>query len=53
VPLGLGTVMFGSTAPYVSTWLTAVTHNPLAPGFYLLAAATAATLAAVTDAAEP
>jgi len=31
----------------VSTWLTATTHSPLAPGFYVLAAAAAGTLAAI------
>lgn len=39
VPGGIATGLFGSTAPFVSTWLTAVTHSPLAPGFYVLAAA--------------
>lgn len=46
VPLAIATALFGSTAPLVSTWLIAVTHTPLAPGFYLLTAATAGTLAA-------
>ena len=45
VPLSIATVLFGTTTPLVSTWLAAVTHNPLAPGFYLFAAAMAATLA--------
>jgi MHS family proline/betaine transporter-like MFS transporter len=39
--------LFGGTAPYVSTWLAATTHSPLPPGFYLLAAAAAGTLAAI------
>jgi MHS family proline/betaine transporter-like MFS transporter len=47
VPLNIGTALFGGTAPYVSTWLAATTHSPLAPGFYLLAAAAAGTLAAI------
>ena len=47
LPLNIGTALFGGTAPYVSTWLAATTHNPLAPGFYLLAAAAAGTLAAI------
>ena len=47
LPLNIGTALFGGTAPYVSTWLTATTHSPLAPGFYLLAAAAVGTLAAI------
>jgi MHS family proline/betaine transporter-like MFS transporter len=47
LPLNIGTALFGGTAPYVSTWLVATTHSPLAPGFYLLAAAAAGTLAAI------
>jgi hypothetical protein len=34
-------------AEFVTTWLTAVTRNPLAPGFYVLAAAAVGTLAVV------
>ncbi|MGV9799962.1 MFS transporter [Mycobacterium sp. NPDC003449] len=30
---------FGGTTPYVVTWLTAATGNPLAPALYLIAAA--------------
>ena len=29
--------LFGSTAPYVSTWLVDRTSNPIAPGWYLIA----------------
>ena len=47
LPLNIGTALFGSTAPYVSTWLSTSTHNPLAPGAYLLTAAVVATLAVV------
>lgn len=47
IPLGVGITVFGSTAPYVSTWLTAATDSPLAPGWYLAAAAAAATVAAI------
>jgi MHS family proline/betaine transporter-like MFS transporter len=47
LPLNVGTALFGGTAPYVSTWLAATTHSPLAPGFYLLAAAAIGTLAAI------
>jgi MHS family proline/betaine transporter-like MFS transporter len=39
VALNLGVALFGSTAPYVCTWLVATTANPVAPGFYLFAAA--------------
>ncbi len=44
VPAGIAIGLFGSTAPFVSTWLTAVTGSPLAPGFYVLAAASVGTL---------
>ena len=27
--------LFGGTAPYVSTWLIAHAHNPIAPAWYL------------------
>jgi MHS family proline/betaine transporter-like MFS transporter len=47
LPLNIGTALFGGTAPYVSTWLTATTHSTLAPGFYVLAAAAAGTLVAI------
>jgi MHS family proline/betaine transporter-like MFS transporter len=47
LPLSIAITLFGSTAPYVSTWLATTTHNALAPAFYLLAAATAGTLAAI------
>lgn len=46
MPISIGTALFGSTAPYVSTWLTVTTDQPLAPGFYLFTAAVAGTLAA-------
>lgn len=52
LPAGIGTALFGSTTPYVATWLTAATGNLLAPGFYLLAVAavsTAATLIALPE----
>lgn len=39
VALNVGVAMFGSTAPYVSTWLVANTGSPIAPGVYLLATA--------------
>jgi MFS transporter, MHS family, proline/betaine transporter len=31
--------LFGGTAPYVSTWLIARTHDPIAPAWYLAGAA--------------
>ncbi len=37
--------MFGSTAPYVSTWLVAATASPVSPAFYLLAVMSGALLA--------
>jgi MHS family proline/betaine transporter-like MFS transporter len=45
IPLSIGNSLLGSTAPYVSTWLAATLHDPVAPGYYLLAAATCGTLA--------
>jgi MFS transporter, MHS family, proline/betaine transporter len=38
--------VFGGTAPYVATWLTDQTGNPVAPAYYVIAAA-AITLATV------
>jgi MFS transporter, MHS family, proline/betaine transporter len=31
--------IFGGFAPYVATWLIAITGSPLAPTYYLMAAA--------------
>jgi MHS family proline/betaine transporter-like MFS transporter len=39
VAFNVGITLFGSTAPYVSTWLVAATASPVAPGFYLAAVA--------------
>jgi MHS family proline/betaine transporter-like MFS transporter len=47
VAFNLGSTLFGSTAPYVSTWLTTTTHNPIAPAFYLLAAAAIGTITVI------
>ncbi|HLL65799.1 MAG TPA: MFS transporter [Micromonosporaceae bacterium] len=47
VAFNLGVSLFGSTAPYVGTWLVAVTQNPIAPGIYLSAAAACGLVAAV------
>jgi MHS family proline/betaine transporter-like MFS transporter len=38
--------VFGGTAPYVATWLADRTGNPIAPAYYVIAAAVA-TLATV------
>lgn len=46
VGYNLCVAVFGGTTPYVVTWLTATTGNPIAPAFYLMAAA-AVSLAAV------
>jgi MHS family proline/betaine transporter-like MFS transporter len=45
--LNVGIALFGSTAPYVSTWLVATTNSPIAPGFYLLVGAVGGLLTAV------
>ncbi|UXA17951.1 MFS transporter [Mycobacterium sp. SMC-4] len=39
VGYNLCVAVFGGTTPYVVTWLTAATGNPLAPAFYLIVAA--------------
>jgi MFS transporter, MHS family, proline/betaine transporter len=41
----VGTTLFGSTAPYVATWLAAGTGSPVSPAFYLLAVTSVALLA--------
>ena len=46
VGYNLCVAVFGGTTPYVVTWLTATTDNPIAPAFYLMTAA-AVSLAAV------
>ena len=53
VPGGIATGLFGSTAPFVTTWLTAVTNSPLAPGFYVLAAVAVGTVAVFVGLREP
>ncbi|MDT5013725.1 MAG: transporter, family, proline/betaine transporter [Mycobacterium sp.] len=35
----ISVALFGGTAPYVATWLTARTHNELAPAYYVIFAA--------------
>jgi MHS family proline/betaine transporter-like MFS transporter len=42
--VNVAVTLFGSTAPYVSTWLVAASGSPLSPAFYLLAVAAAALL---------
>ncbi|MGE2837190.1 MFS transporter [Mycobacterium sp. SMC-4] len=39
VGYNLCVAIFGGTTPYVVTWLTATTANPIAPAFYLIVAA--------------
>ncbi|MGE2735787.1 MFS transporter [Mycolicibacterium vaccae] len=39
VGYNLCVAIFGGTTPYVVTWLTATTGNPVAPAFYLITAA--------------
>jgi MHS family proline/betaine transporter-like MFS transporter len=36
VSYGFAVVLFGGFAPLISTWLVAVTGNPLAPAFYIM-----------------
>jgi hypothetical protein len=33
----IGTSLFGGTTQFVVTWLLAVTHNPMAPAWYVVA----------------
>lgn len=40
--------LFGGTTPYVVTWLTAGTGNPIAPAFYLMGAAVISLVTVVT-----
>jgi hypothetical protein len=46
VATNLGMTAFGSTGPYASTWLVENTGSPMAPAYYLAAAAVAGLLAA-------
>ena len=43
----LGVTLFGGFAPAIFTWLTAVTHDNAAPGFYLMAMAVVSIVAIV------
>ena len=45
VAFNVGLTMFGSTAPYVSTWLVSATGSPVAPGVYLAVVAVVGLLA--------
>jgi MFS transporter, MHS family, proline/betaine transporter len=49
ITYGLGTALFGGTAPFLATWLTRKTGNPLAPAAYATLLAAAALVAAVTS----
>jgi MHS family proline/betaine transporter-like MFS transporter len=40
----VATAIFGGFAPFVATWLIATTGSPLAPTYYLIAAAFVSTL---------
>ncbi|WP_426613698.1 MFS transporter [Bradyrhizobium sp. McL0616] len=41
----IGTSLFGGTAQFVVTWLLAVTHNPMAPAWYVAVMCAVSTLA--------
>jgi MHS family proline/betaine transporter-like MFS transporter len=45
VSYGFAVAIFGGFAPYISTFLVKVTGNPLAPSFYVMAAALASGIA--------
>lgn len=47
VTLNVAITLFGSTAPYVCTWLVAATGDPVAPGYYVLAVACLGVVAAL------
>jgi MHS family proline/betaine transporter-like MFS transporter len=47
----LSVALFGGFAPFLATWLIAITDNPLAPSFYVMAAA-AATLGVILKVKE-
>jgi MFS family permease len=51
----LSTAVFGGTATWVSIWLITLTHNPLAPAFYAIAAGlvSAACLSRLNSARTP
>jgi MHS family proline/betaine transporter-like MFS transporter len=48
VSYGFAVVLFGGFAPLVSTWLVAVTGNPLAPAFYIMAGGAVSAAAILT-----
>jgi hypothetical protein len=41
----IGTSLFGGTTQFVVTWLLAVTHNPMAPAWYVVVMCAVGTLA--------
>ena len=47
VSYGFAVAIFGGFAPYISTFLVKVTENPLAPSFYVMAAALVSGIAVV------
>jgi MHS family proline/betaine transporter-like MFS transporter len=56
ITYGLGTALFGGTAPFLATWLVRRTGSPVAPAVYatlLAAAAVAAALASRETAFQP
>jgi MHS family proline/betaine transporter-like MFS transporter len=53
VSFNVSLTVFGSTAPYASTWLVATTGSPLAPAFYLSAAATVGLVAVMIGLRDP
>jgi MHS family proline/betaine transporter-like MFS transporter len=48
VGFGLATAIFGGFSPFISTWLISATGSPLAPTFYVMAAAVISTLVILT-----
>jgi MFS transporter, MHS family, proline/betaine transporter len=49
ISYGLGTALFGGTAPFLATWLVRRTGNPVAPAVYATLLAAAAVTAAVSS----
>lgn len=48
IAYNLSTVLFGAFGPLIVTWLIEITGNPLAPSFYVMAAAAFSTIALLT-----
>ena len=49
ISYGLGTALFGGTAPFLATWLVRRTGSPVAPAVYATLLAAAAVVAAVAS----